>query len=97
LPYADCHNDAVGSFGEAHKGDCIAVVFPEELLHRLPENLRKSVQDVLGQDPRAAYNKKPDYVYGMSFGGYDVRFVVEKDVLTVKDVVPLIDGYHKVK
>ncbi len=97
LPYADCHNDAVGSFGEAHKEDCIAVVFPEELLHRLPEHLRKSVQDVLGQDPRAAYNKKPDYVYGMSFGGYDVRFVVEKDVLTVKDVVPLIDGYHKVK
>ena len=98
LPYTDAHADAKGGFGEEHKGDGIPVIFPQELLERLPEHLQETVRDVLRQDPRAAYNKKPDYVYGMSFGGYDIRFVVEKDTLVVKDVVPLEGSdYHKVK
>ena len=74
-----------------------SVIFPEELLSRLPEELRESVVEVLGQDPRAAYNKKPDYIYGMSFSGYDIRFVVEDEVLTVKDVVLVTEDYRKVK
>ena len=98
LPYADAHPNARGSFGEAHKEDEIVVVFPEELLERLPENLRESVQAVLRQDPRAAYNKKEDYVYGMSFGGYDIRFVIENEVLVVKEVIKVADlNYKKIK
>lgn len=87
LPYTDAHIDARGSFGEAHKEDTIEVIFKEELLDRLPEELRQGAVDVLRQDPRAAYNKKEDYVYGMRFGEYDIRFVVEADVLRVIDVV----------
>ncbi len=98
LPYTDSHPDAIGGFGEEHKEDQILVVFPEELLMQLPEQLRKSAKEVLQQDPRAAYNKKSDYVYGMSFGGYDIRFVVEDNVLTVKDVVESTSAsYKKVK
>lgn len=98
LPYTDAHPEAKGSFGEAHKSDEISVIFPEEHLKKLPEELRESVIDVLKQDPRAAYNKKPDYVYGMSFAGYDIRFTVEDNVLYVKDVVRLSDStYQKVK
>ena len=74
------------------------MVFPEELQEKLPESLRQKVLEVLRQDPRAAYNKKPDYVYGMSFAGYDIRFIVSEDVLTVKDVVNLADkGFTKIK
>lgn len=98
LPYTDAHPDAVGGFGEVHKADQIAVSFPEELLEKLPENLRESAKEVLQQDPRAAYNKKSDYVYGMSFGGYDLRFVVENGVLVVKDVVETTAPfYQKIK
>lgn len=87
LPYTDSHPEAKGGFGEAHKADRITVIFPEELKQQLPENLRQTVYEVLSQDPRAAYNKKSDYVYGMSFAGYDIRFVAKEDVLTVKEVV----------
>lgn len=98
LPYTDSHPEAGGSFGEEHKADQISVIFPEELLMKLPEELRESAQEVLKQDPRAAYNKKPDYVYGMNFGGYDIRFVIEEEVLLVKDVVEISDsGYKKIK
>lgn len=98
LPYTDAHPEAEGSFGEAHKEDGIEVVFPEELLERLPEDVQTSVLEVLRQDPRAAYNKKPDYVYGMSFAGWDIRFIVQEQVLTVTDVVELqSENYAKVK
>lgn len=98
LPYTDAHAEAKGSFAEAHKEDSIEVVFPEELQERLPENLRERVKAVLAQDPRAAYNKKSDYVYGMSFAGYDIRFVADKDRLVVKEIVKLSeDDYKKVK
>ena len=98
LPYTDAHPDAKGSFGEAHKEDEISVIFPEEQKAKLPEELYERVLAVLKQDPRAAYNKKPGYVYGMSFAGYDIRFTVSEDVLVVKDVVSLVDkGYVKIK
>ncbi len=98
LPYTDAHPEASGSFGELHKDDVIQVIFPEEEKAKLPEELLERVQEVLKQDPRAAYNKKPEYVYGMSFAGYDIRFTVVEDVLTVKDIVPLsAKEYKKVK
>lgn len=98
LPYADCHTDAVGGFGEEHKNDCIAVEFPKEELEKLPKELQQTVIDVLGQDPRAAYNKKEDYVYGMSFAGYDIRFTVVEEVLQVREVLYVGDKeYKKVK
>ncbi len=87
LPYADAHPDARGSFGEAHSADQIDVVFPEELLVRLPEELRESAIQVLAQDPRAAYQKKSGSVYGMKFYEFDIRFRVTDQVLTVEDVI----------
>ena len=98
LPYTDAHPEAKGSFAEAHKMDRIEVIFPEELLHRLPQSLQETVIEVLRQDPRAAYNKKPDYVYGMRFSEYDIRFVVENEQLVVKEVVDISQGdFRKVK
>jgi len=98
LPYTDSHPDARGGFGEEHKDDGIMVVFPREQKLKLPEDVFNRVLDVLKQDPRAAYNKKPDYVYGMSFAGFDIRFTVEEDILYVNDVVQLKEqGYVKIK
>lgn len=98
LPYTDAHPEAKGSFGEIHKEDEIAVVFPEELKSRLPMDIQEKVWEVLKQDPRAAYNKKPDYVYGMSFMDYDIRFTVKDEILFVKDIVLRTDdSYKKIK
>ena len=98
LPYTDSHPDARGGFGEEHKEDGIMVVFPREQKLKLPEDVFNRVLDVLKQDPRAAYNKKPDYVYGMSFAGFDIRFTVQDDILYVNDVVQLDEkGYEKIK
>ena len=98
LPYTDAHPQALGGFGQAHSEDEITVDFPEELLERLPLDKRESALMVLAQDPRAAYNKQPDYVYGMEFAGYDIRFTVQDAGLQVCDVVKVLaDGFTKVK
>ncbi len=97
LPYTDSHPDAKGSFAEEHKRDCIQVVFPEKLKAKIPQTLQEAVFHVLGQDPRAAYNKKPDYVYGMEFAGYDIRFTVSDGILTVRDIVKVTSDLQKIK
>lgn len=98
LPYTDAHPEAIGGFADAHAGDQLHVEFPEELMKELPGELREAAIDVLAQDPRAAYNKKPDYVYGMAFDAYDIRFVVQEDCLIVQEVRPRKKGnFAKVK
>lgn len=97
LPYADAHPEAEGGFGQAHKEDCIEVIFPQELLNRLPKEKRQAAWAVLAQDPRAAYNKQPDYVYGMAFAGFDIRFRVEGNILIVCDVVPRTEDFQRIK
>lgn len=92
LPYTDAHPEAAGGFADAHAGDQLHVEFPEELMKELPGELREAAIDVLAQDPRAAYNKKPDYVYGMAFDAYDIRFVVQEDCLIVQEVRPRKKG-----
>ena len=46
---------------------------------------------------RAAYNKKPDYIYGMAFADYDIRFTVAEGILTVKEVTRRTQEWEKVK
>ncbi|MCM1283816.1 MAG: tRNA (N6-threonylcarbamoyladenosine(37)-N6)-methyltransferase TrmO [Muribaculaceae bacterium] len=97
LPYTDSHPEAAGGFGQMHSGDGIAVDFPKELLMQLPRELQKPALDALAQDPRAAYNKRPDYMYGMAFGDYDIRFVVD-GTLVVRSVSRRNDGtFCKIK
>lgn len=86
LPYTDCHKDAEGGFAQELYDKHIRVVFPQKLKEKLPQNIRQTVEELLAQDPRAAYNKKPDYIYGMSYSEFDIRFTVCDDILTVTDV-----------
>ncbi len=98
LPYADAHPEAVGGFGQAHRADGIQVIFPEELLRLLPPDKQQAALRVLEQDPRAAYNKQPDYIYGMAFAGYDIRFTVQDDILKVCDIIPTAgQNWEKIK
>lgn len=98
LPYTDAHPEARGSFGELHKEDGIEVILPEICKAEVPIDILEKIQDVLRQDPRAAYNKKPDYVYGMSFMDYDIRFMVQENVLVVKEIVSRTEAdYKKIK
>lgn len=87
IPYSDCHPDASGGFTDAAAEFLLEVVFPPELLNKIPPKKRQGLIGVLSHDPRPSYQKDSDRVYGISFGGYDIRFTIRESVLTVCDVI----------
>lgn len=95
VPYADSHPDAAGGFTDRIEYKKLSVEFPPELLNRVGTERQEGLIQVLEQDPRDAYEKKPEHVYGMIFGGQDIRFTVSGDRLTVVDVADR--GNHRVK
>ncbi len=86
IPYADCHTDAVGSYADENENHRLTVVCSEEMLLKLPENKRQAVIDCLADDPRPAYQDEPSRVYAMAFSGFDIRFNVNDNVLTVIEI-----------
>ena len=87
LPYVDSVPGAVGGFTENTAAYHVDVDFPEELLARIPEESRQTLLGVLSQDPRPAYQHDDSRVYGLPFGGMDVKFTVKDGILSVTDVV----------
>lgn len=93
IPYSDCHPDATGGFASENKdhrlevsinftktnsGDC--------LWDDIPKNIRDEVTELLSLDPRPAYQSDPSRVYGMEYSGFDFRFTVNDDKLTIVEI-----------
>ena len=83
IPYSDCHTEATGGFTDNAGDFLLDVDFPAELLKKLPVSKWEAAIGVLSHDPRPSYQKKPDRVYGLTFAGYDIRFQVNEQQLTV--------------
>ncbi len=90
IPYADCHPEATGGFTDGIRYERLDVDFPEALLGEIPPDKRQALIEVLAQDPRPGYRHgEASRRYGVAFAGYDVRFTVEGNALTVVEVVKL--------
>lgn len=86
IPYTDSHPEASEGYTKETRVHELKVEFPQELLERFPVEKRQAVLGILAQDPRPAYIQNPDRVYGVSFAGFNVKFQVDEDVLTVCEV-----------
>ena len=87
LPASDAHPDARAGFAEdTGKESGAELIFPEELLGKIPEHLQGIITDLLRQDPRPGYDADKEREYRMSYGGVDVTFLAEGTRLTVTDV-----------
>ena len=89
IPYSDCHPDALGGFTSTAGDFLLKVNFPEDLLKQLPEGKQEAAQAVLSHDPRPSYQRDPERIYGLPFAGFDIRFTVQDDTLTVQEVKKL--------
>lgn len=88
LPFTDSHPNARAGFAEKTQAHALSVVFPEELLLKVPETKRCALTEILRQDPRPSYQTDLHRVYGFCFAGLEIKFTVCGDVLTVRDVFP---------
>ena len=86
IPYADCQTGATGGFTDTAGDFLLKVDFPGTLLEKLPSDKREAAVEVLSHDPRPSYQRKPERIYGLTFSGYDIRFQVTEDLLTVLEV-----------
>ena len=86
LPYTDAHPQASSGFTADYEGYHLTVRFPEDLLEKVPLEKQAALRGVLAQDPRPSYQEDPTRVYGMAFGGLEVKFSVQDGVLTVLSV-----------
>lgn len=86
LPFVDSHPEAVGGFADRKKDYALAVEDPDALLQALTEEQQAALRGVLAHDPRPSYQDDPERLYGMAFGGYEVKFTVSDGVLTVRNL-----------
>ena len=86
IPYSDCKPQAAGGFTERAGSFLLKVDFPPELLNKLPEQKREAAIGILSHDPRPSYQDDPERIYGLSFAGFNIRFRVQGQLLTVLEV-----------
>ncbi|NLJ97205.1 MAG: tRNA (N6-threonylcarbamoyladenosine(37)-N6)-methyltransferase TrmO [Clostridiales bacterium] len=89
ITYADSHPDAIEGFVDQVKNKELIVDFNKEHKNKIPEKYHKALIGVLAQDPRPSYHDDPDRIYGFYFAGYNVRFKVQSDTITVYDITKL--------
>ena len=87
VTYADSHPDARSGFVDEKEWHPLQVVMTDECQRCFSAEELAGLCQVLAQDPRPRYHDDAERVYGMPFGGFDVRFKVKDDVLTVVNVV----------
>ena len=83
LSYADSYPDASGGFTGGDAGGMLTVDFPPELLARFDSGQRHGLISALAADPRPRYQDDPERVYGMTYGGRNVRFTVSDGTVHV--------------
>ena len=88
LPFADCHPEASEGYTAQTKQHLLQVEFPSDLLQQIPPAGQEAVIALLAQDPRPGYSEDADRIYGIVYSGFDVRFRVVEDTLTVCEIVP---------
>jgi tRNA (Thr-GGU) A37 N-methylase len=86
LAYADSHPDAIGGFASEVLGHHLKVVIPESVEKLIAQKERDNIIGLLSQDPRSAYIHDEERVWGIYYGGKNIRFKVVGDVLTVTDI-----------
>lgn len=88
ITYADSHPEAASGYVDTLPERKVEVTILEGLVSRFARNGRFLVElrEVLSLDPRPSYQDDPERIYGLSFGGHNVKFKVIEGHLTVTDI-----------
>ena len=86
IAYTDSHSEAISGFASKPAEYLLEVDFPKDLFEKVNPEQRESLIEVLAHDPRPQYHDDPERVYGMEFGGMEVKFRVKGFQLTVLEL-----------
>lgn len=88
-PYHPLRRLPAGGNRRLHWADrdaCADGEYPAGAAVPLPAEKRDALIGVLAQDPRPRYQTDASRVYGLEFGGYEVKFSVNGQKMTVTDI-----------
>lgn len=86
LPHSDCITEAVGGFSDEVKDYCLKVEIPEQIKESFDRRFIETVTEILENDPRPSYHRDPERIYGFPYAGYEIKFRVQDDLLTVVEI-----------
>lgn len=86
LPHSDCITEAVGGFSDEVKDYCLKVEIPEQIKESFDRQFIETVTEILENDPRPSYHRDPERIYGFPYAGYEIKFRVQDDLLTVVEI-----------
>ena len=87
IKYADSRPQAVCGYVDALQERRLTVDFPDSIASVLADRaVYEALVETLSLDPRPSYHSDPEREYGLSFAGFNVRFKVCDDLLTVISV-----------
>lgn len=89
LPLSDMKPQSRGSFSDEKASYTLDVEIPENLLNDFPKEKTEALRQILAQDPRPQYIEDETRVFGFPFGGFEIKFKVEKNTLTVVEITKL--------
>ncbi|MBR4451720.1 MAG: tRNA (N6-threonylcarbamoyladenosine(37)-N6)-methyltransferase TrmO [Clostridia bacterium] len=85
LHYADCKQDSNNGFVSA-ESPLLEVVIDEKMSAEIPGEKLVVLKKVLAQDPRPRYIDDADREFGLSFSGFNIKFKVNENILTVTEI-----------
>lgn len=85
IPYSDSVPGALGGFTDSNDFHMLTVVASDEAKDTLGDRWQ-ALEKILQNDPRPAYQNDSGRVYGFSFADFEIKFTVDGDVLTVREV-----------
>lgn len=86
LPYTDNHSEASAGFAFQKTTPDLDVSYDCSVLSKIPQEKQKSLLEILSYDPRPAYQDDDGRIYGLLFGGHNVKFRIKDKTLTVIDI-----------
>ncbi|MCF0216126.1 MAG: tRNA (N6-threonylcarbamoyladenosine(37)-N6)-methyltransferase TrmO [Fibrobacteraceae bacterium] len=92
LPYADNIEGASSGFTGQIEFNNLCVQQTEQLngllkKSRFPKEKWSTLLEILSEDPRPAYQKDPNRVYGFKFAGHEIKFQVADNNLEIIDIL----------
>ena len=87
IRYADSYPDAVCGYVDELSESKLRVKMSPELVAKVDDDdVLAAMVEMLSLDPRPSYHNDPHREYGLTFAGYNVRFVVSEGVMEVVDI-----------
>lgn len=86
IPYCDIVPNAKKGFTAKIDETPLTVKDPKNCLSVFSDENREELQDILKNDPRPAYHNNPERIYGIIYGGKNVRFKINNYTLTIYSV-----------